>query len=93
MPAIQVGKFMAAYASCSPPGSVPTRGASRRRLEFAQAVGIQDANLLFCRGQCCPALGEQRHAALVGVQRLLQGHLAGLHGRDDALQFGQSGFE
>ena len=62
-------------------------------IEFAQTVGIEDANLLFRRAQGCLALAQQRHTALVCIQCILQGHFPGLHGRDDTLQLGQSGFE
>jgi thiol:disulfide interchange protein len=39
------------------------------------------------------AAAQQRDAALVGVQRFLQGHFPGFHGRNDALQFAECGFE
>src|SRR5664279_2331593 len=63
-----------------------------RGVEVAQSIGIEDAYLLLRRGQGFLTLAQQCHAAFVGVQGILQGHLTGLHGGDDALQFAESAF-
>jgi hypothetical protein len=58
-----------------------------------QSVSVENTDLLFGSGERFLTLPQQCDTTLVGIKRLLQGHLTCFHGGHDALKLGESCFE
>ena len=93
MPDIQVEKSISGSAFLLAAAGWIARGSLLPDVEVAQSVGVEHAYLLLGRAEGLLALPQQGYAAFIGIQRVLQRHLAGLHSGDDALQFAEGFFK